>query len=267
MSANGTLIESYAQPVPLRVRARLNVRAAPTATAALVTRRQPGDIVLADQLLDAETYLADSHWYRLNPGGTYVWGGAVERELPLPQLVAPVTPLNVKRRPDGTICPLSVSELMTHYGPFTSVSNRNGSITIAPPWVARQISPFTHPLLTNIHPSQLYVHQLALPAFQNVFNEIQAAGPEVVACLLTCAGTFVPRHIGWDPQRPLSSHSFGTAIDINAEWNGYGARPKAPGLHGSVLPLVPYFTHFGFAWGGHFSGASVDGMHFELATL
>jgi hypothetical protein len=48
-------------------------------------------------------------------------------------------------------------------------------------------------------------------------------------------------------------------------WNGYGVRPKSAGLIGSVREIQPFFAQFGFAWGGHFSGNSCDGMHFELA--
>jgi hypothetical protein len=267
MSADDEVIEEYAQPVQLRVRTRLNVRAAPTTAAALMMRRQPGDVLRADRLLHAESYLDNANWYRLEPAGHYVWGGGVERELPLPQLAASAAPLNVSRRPDGTIRPRSVAELMQHYGPFTFTENRDGSINIAVPWAAQHIVPFTHPLLAAINRNTLQVHQLALPAFKGVFDAIEAAGPEISSCILTCAGTFVPRHISWNPKKELSSHSFGVAIDINAEWNGYGARPKESGLRGSVLALVPYFNHFGFAWGGHFSGGSVDGMHFELANF
>jgi len=265
MSAEGSIIEEFGQPIPLRVRVPLNIRAQPTRAASLVGRRPAAEMLLADRLLDAETYLDTSYWYRLHPTGWFVWAGGVERVLPDPPLPQAGTPVRVKRRADGTIRPLSDAELRNLYGPFDFDSNANGSIRIDPAWVAGSIVPFTHPLLAQMELNSLKVHRNALMAFRDVFDAIDAAGKGVADCLHTCAGTFVPRHIRRDPARPLSSHSFGVAIDLNAEWNGYGARPLQAGLHGSVRELVPYFAHAGFAWGGHFSGSSADGMHFELA--
>lgn len=269
MSANGTLIAAYPTPVELRVRTRLNVRAAPTRTAALVARRQPYDTLLADQLLDAETFLDNSHWYRLAAGGQYVWAGGVDRVLPAAALPALPAPLQVNRRQDGTIRPLDAAQLNARYGPITALGhNVDGSVTLAPPWEANQIVDFLHPLLANMGLQRLRVHRMALATFQSVFDSIQAAGPAVSDRLLTCDGAYFPRHVNHsrDPSSPLSSHTFGIALDLNSAWNGYGSRPAAAGLEGSLHELVPYFAHHGFAWGGHFTGKSCDGMHFELAV-
>jgi hypothetical protein len=65
----------------------------------------------------------------------------------------------------------------------------------------------------------------------------------------------------------LSAHSFGIAIDVNAEigkyWRWTGARAGAVGHYDNAIPesLVTTMERFGFIWGGkwhHF-----DGMHFE----
>jgi len=55
----------------------------------------------------------------------------------------------------------------------------------------------------------------------------------------------------------LSYHAWGTAIDVNAAWNGLG---KTPSLSAG---FVKCFTDNGFIWGGNF--ARKDGMHFQLA--
>jgi hypothetical protein len=107
------------------------------------------------------------------------------------------------------------------------------------------------------------VHRTAEKHFAAVFAEIEALG--LTGVIRTCAGTFVPRHKGWDPSRGLSSHSWGIAIDVNVAWNGYGKTPAAPGTTGSVHEIVPVFERHGFAWGGYFSPPYEDGMHFELA--
>jgi len=53
-----------------------------------------------------------------------------------------------------------------------------------------------------------------------------------------------------------SLHSWGMAIDINAAWNAFGAKPTMS------KELVDCFTDAGFEWGG--AWAKKDGMHFEL---
>ena len=264
MSANGNLIEQY-ERISLAVRTKLNLRDAPSRAAALVGRRSPPEILEADQLLDAETFLDNSHWYRQAGTGNFFWAGGVERIVAQPQLAQPPG-LDVIRRADGTIRPLAWEALNNMYGPLHYVSNSNGSITLQDNWEADHIVDFTHPLLERIHLKRLRVHKQALAAFTSVFNAIAQAGTPVSDRLRTCAGTFVPRHMGWDRARPPSSHSLGVAIDLNTEWNAYGSRPQEAGRPGSVIELVPYFAQFGFAWGGHFSGKDRDGMHFELAT-
>lgn len=53
----------------------------------------------------------------------------------------------------------------------------------------------------------------------------------------------------------MSAHSYGLAIDINAESNRLGTPPTMS------QELVNCFTEFGFDWGGHFHRQ--DGMHFS----
>jgi hypothetical protein len=80
----------------------------------------------------------------------------------------------------------------------------------------------------------------------------------------TWDGGFYPRYQAGSTTK-LSNHSWGSAFDINAGWNGFGARPPAVGKPGSVLLMVPTAQERGFAWGGYFPTA--DGMHFEVAEL
>jgi len=54
----------------------------------------------------------------------------------------------------------------------------------------------------------------------------------------------------------LSNHAHGTAIDINARWNGYGQ----PSTQSPIL--VWCFKQAGFLWGGDWK--TPDAMHFEL---
>ncbi len=82
--------------------------------------------------------------------------------------------------------------------------------------------------------------------------------------VLSWAGSFAPRFIRGS-RSVLSNHAFGTAFDINAQWNPLGALPAKVGKPGSVRSLVPLANEFGFYWGGHYANRP-DGMHFELAV-
>ena len=88
----------------------------------------------------------------------------------------------------------------------------------------------------------------------------------------TFNGSYVPRYIrGTKPENRsdgrLSNHSWGTAFDINAEWNARGSVPALKGVKGCVRDLVEIANKHGFFWGGHFKGSSIDGMHFELVKI
>ena len=59
-----------------------------------------------------------------------------------------------------------------------------------------------------------------------------------------------------NPKPELSNHAYGTAIDINANTNGYGRTPQ-------MNPrVVRCFKENGFTWGGDWRVP--DGMHFQL---
>ena len=86
--------------------------------------------------------------------------------------------------------------------------------------------------------------------------------------IITFDGAFVARYKkvkGGGCGTSLSNHAWGTAFDINAEWNGLGAEPAFKGEKGSVRELVELANQHGFYWGGHLS--SKDGMHFEVAKI
>jgi len=83
--------------------------------------------------------------------------------------------------------------------------------------------------------------------------------------ILTYDGGYSPRFIRGSLSS-LSNHAFGSAFDINAQWNPLGTVPASAGREGSVRELVDIANEHGFFWGGHFRGRA-DGMHFEVAKL
>jgi len=60
----------------------------------------------------------------------------------------------------------------------------------------------------------------------------------------------------------LSMHSYGCAVDIDPDHNGYG--DAHPQLHPSIIAA---FEDESWIWGGHWSGKSKDGQHFQAARV
>ena len=61
-------------------------------------------------------------------------------------------------------------------------------------------------------------------------------------------------------QAKPSTHSWGIAIDLNARTNAMGSA-------GDMDPaLVALFERHGFTWGGRWSGANKDPMHFQYCS-
>jgi hypothetical protein len=101
----------------------------------------------------------------------------------------------------------------------------------------------------------------AIKSLAALFKAWDAAG--LTERILTWDGGFVPRYVRGS-RTVLSNHAFGTAFDINAEWNARGTEPAWLDEKGSVFELVPLAHVHGFYWGGHFKDKR-DGMHFEWA--
>lgn len=241
--------------------ARLNIRlGSPTTSAPIRHKVEPGTSLRVDGLLDGEDVKGNTIWY-VAPDGSFFWSGGCSDLVPegLPTTQTP----NVRRRPTGTILPLSDSEMPRVFGVLPYREGQRGRIVIDAAWVKANIVKVKIPVLAHLGYPEVELHKKAADPYERVFKAIDEAG--LSDRLLTCEGTFVPRHKGWNPARGISSHSWGIAIDLNAPWNGYGSRPAQLGTHGSVRELVPLFEAEGFAWGGYFGGDYVDGMHFELA--
>jgi RHS repeat-associated protein len=103
---------------------------------------------------------------------------------------------------------------------------------------------------------RIKVHKLARRQFEAVAKDIRNHStwrPRVVY-------TYLWRHIGWDPRRPLSNHSFGIAIDIDPAQNPQSSRLR------TNLPkvVVKAFERQGARWGGRYVHALKDAMHFEF---
>jgi D-alanyl-D-alanine carboxypeptidase len=250
----------------VRATARLNLRrGSPTRSAPVAMLVEPETLMAVSAIGRGEMVAGNDLWYA-SDSDLFFWSGACGSFQPMSSggtVLAASTSIDVARRSNGTILPLDDPGLRRSFGDFTHTSHSTGRITIHGNWVAMNIGTLDTPELEPLGFPRLTLHQKAIPSFRAVLDAIKDAGH--LDLLLTCAGTFVPRHKGWNPSRGLSSHSWGAAIDFNVAWNGYGVTPAARGAVGSVRELVPIFEAHGFAWGGYFSPPNEDGMHFELA--
>ena len=105
--------------------------------------------------------------------------------------------------------------------------------------------------------SVIRCHRLAAPALERVLNDLKRRG--ICHVLNTFDGCFVPRHMGWNPDRSLSRHAWGIAVDVNARLFPYGSQDKQDPR------LIAAFARQGFAWGGDWR--TRDPMHFEIVDL
>lgn len=115
----------------------------------------------------------------------------------------------------------------------------------------------------------LKIHKFLAQDVQNIFREIFETTPfRVVPGSL---GGYCYRAAstgkGSNPEKKLSNHAFGSAIDINPKYNGIGAKDGSDDnfrLRTTSHPVVKIFNHHGWTWGGIWNTS--DPMHFEFAN-
>jgi peptidoglycan hydrolase-like protein with peptidoglycan-binding domain len=178
--------------------------------------------------------------------------------------------------PRPNFAPLSAIERSALFGNFAykaaPVAGNPEAIIITDGWAKTHITMVEIPQLKRIKGApasgKVPFHAKAAKQLQALWAAWEAAG--LIPLIQTWAGSWVPRFIRGS-RTYLSNHSWGTAFDINPEWNSLGVQPALVGQPGSVRKLVPLANEHGFTWGGHFGSPWVrgrsDGMHFEVAFL
>lgn len=164
------------------------------------------------------------------------------------QLIKPPAPQQAAQQPTQG------RATSTRLEPFTYTSMGDGMIQIHGDWVRRNIVSFEIPGMGTAR-----CHRLMVPQLLAALREIQEAGLYDHLEPGQYGGCFVPRHILFNPNRSLSMHAWGLAIDFNVRDNAFGARPQMD------MRIVRIFEKWGFEWGGWWS--TPDGMHFELRRL
>ncbi len=153
--------------------------------------------------------------------------------------------------------PNGLTELEARYSKLVLVPDSRGpGLRIAHPiaWeVANMVS--LHSLPGGI--AKLYVHRDMATPLTEALKAATAACPDYKIRTIGCWNPRFKRTNG----KELSVHSWGLAVDINADTN-----PLAATLT-TDLPsaFVQSFKDQGFTWGGEFSGKK-DAMHFQWCS-
>jgi hypothetical protein len=147
--------------------------------------------------------------------------------------------------PDG------LQEIMQVFGAFVFVERSNGLVAPEQEWVKGNIARVENVAVLN---QDVVCHRrMALP-ISNVFQQILEAG--LASTIETYDGCYWPRYKMHDPERGLSVHAWGIALDLNAVTN-------QPGSRGDMDErVIQIFCEHGFYWGGNFG----DPMHFQFAV-
>ncbi len=167
-----------------------------------------------------------------------------------------------------TFAPLSAAGRRQLFGAFkfvdAPVEGNPEAIRILGDWEERNIVRVQLPGIEKVTGGPrggVRFHRLAAEQLKTLWQRWDDAG--LLDRVLTWDGSFVARRIRGS--RSISMHAYGTAFDINCNWNGLGTRPALLFERGCVRELVQIAVQHGFYWGGWFSRR--DGMHFEVREI
>jgi hypothetical protein len=136
------------------------------------------------------------------------------------------------------------------FGEFAARPLTDGFIDIDPAWRRRHIVKRALPIVGVVTCHRDLFRQLSA-----ALRQIKNDGLGHLIHPEQFEGCFSPRFISRNPAGNLSHHSWGMAIDINADENPFGNEPRMDDR------IVSVFEKWGFTWGGDW--IFPDGMHFE----
>jgi len=151
--------------------------------------------------------------------------------------------------------PNGFAQLKKVYGDFTFKELSKGEVDINDSWEKENLV-----VLRNVCGTLLSIqlHHRVVPIFEYCLNEALRRCPKYKIRML---GGHSARHMMHDPSKPLSTHSWGCAFDVNWDKN-----PVSSKLITDLPPeWVAAFTEQGWNWGGSWKSTK-DAMHFQYAT-
>lgn len=164
--------------------------------------------------------------------------------------------------------PLSPVGRVRLFGEFAFKSAPTASnpeaIIVTDDWPSKNITAIDVPQLRSLTGAgKIEINVQCAHQVLKTFSDWEAAG--LLDRILTWGGSYVPRYIRGS-RTYLSNHAWGTAFDINVQWNMLGSQPALKGTRGSTRELVQIAYDNGMYWGGWFPGRP-DGMHFECSKV
>ena len=146
----------------------------------------------------------------------------------------------------------------TVYGSFSYTSHPDikGAIIIDKGWVRRNIVKVVIPEYNQY----TYMHR----SIADEFKKLYVLAVERSGYLPKQMWSWVARRINWsaDPEKPLSYHSWGVAIDFDWTLNPYG-QESGTVMHQHEDTFVRTFEDAGYVWGGRWKGGRCDPHHFQ----
>ena len=140
-------------------------------------------------------------------------------------------------------------------------------ITISGDWVQKNMGIVVISQLSNVVGApkncNILFNNIASKQLTDLFLAWESLG--LLDRILTWGGSWNPRFIRGS-RSILSNHAWGTAFDINVQWNMLGTTPAFVGQKGCVRELVETAYEYGFYWGGWFQ-PRIDAMHFEIYKI
>jgi len=166
---------------------------------------------------------------------------------------------------------LTPQERIKLFGNFSYVAaptiSNPEAIRITDDWAKDNIATATVCQLSNVKgaPSNctIQIHKSIKKQMLSLFDAWEKDNKTPL--IKSWGGSWVPRFIRGS-RTVLSNHAWGTAFDINVQWNMLGTVPALKGSDGSIRDLVQIAYEHGFYWGGWFPNRA-DGMHFEALKI
>jgi hypothetical protein len=252
--ADGGVIASHAAAKELHLGLGKDVRVGGKAwltlrLGALATTGIPDTDLVVDSATGAQLGLKGATAVLLNAGKAdpvslasrvrKVTGGGAHVDLLTPPAASPVAFL-------------TGSKAARAFGAFSYTYFPDGTIQPDAAWVRANIVTASVPILGTVT-----CHRLMIPQLRGALQAVKDAG--LASTIHTYNGCYVPRFIERNPSQPISLHTWGIAIDLDAATNGRGGK-------GTMDPrVVQIFKQWGFRWGGDWS--YTDPMHFEIGAL
>lgn len=172
-------------------------------------------------------------------------------------------PVSRSGQPTDTYKYPEISKVNGSFGQFRYRELAAGRIEVDPQWIAENIVTINLPGLNRNVQVNKDVADNFIKAFTYIKNGTAIInGKEVplLSLINTMDGTFVTRHVNWNPAKGLSNHSWGAAMDINATNHFRYVDPAQEPNDPNVILWEKAFKPAGFSWGNSYS----DSMHYEL---